>query len=198
MRVLGLTGGIGMGKSTVAAMLQTCGMPVFDADRAVHALQAPGGAAVPAIAALVPQAVQGGVIDRAVLRQAVIGNAVLMRGLERILHPMVRAARGRFLAAWRRRGVAWVVLDIPLLIEIGADRMCDLVVVVSAPRAVQRQRVARRRGMSAAQADRIIARQMPDGRKRARADVVIHTGASLARTGREVRALVRRMEREFR
>jgi len=198
MRVLGLTGGIGMGKTTVAAMMRARGLPVFDADRTVHELQKPGGRAVAAIAALVPQAVQGETIDRPALRAAVIGNPALMRGLEQILHPMVRQARARFLAACRRRGVRWAVLDIPLLIETGADRLCDLVVVVSAPRRVQRQRVARRGGMSAVQADRIIARQMPDRRKRVHADVVIDTGCALMCTRRQVQALVRNLQRDFR
>ena len=175
VRVIGLTGGIGMGKSTVAAALRRAGMPVFDADREVHRLQAAGGAAVGPIAELVPDAVRDGRIDRAALRRAVIGRPEMMRALERIIHPLVRAAEARFLQRARAAGHAWAVLDIPLLLENDGDRRCDHVIVVSAPASLQRARIARRRGMSAEQADRIIAAQMPDREKRRRADTVIRT-----------------------
>ncbi len=190
MRIIGLTGGMGMGKSTAASALARAGLPVFDADRAVHRLQARGGGAVKALAALLPAAVRDGVIDRARLRQAVIGDPAMMRRLEQIMHPLVRAEQRRFLARARAAGHAWVVLDIPLLMETGADRGCDHVVVVSAPRALQRFRIARRRGMSPAQADSLIARQMPDAAKRRRADTVIRTGLSRFHAQRQIRRML--------
>ncbi|MCQ8241233.1 dephospho-CoA kinase [Rhizosaccharibacter radicis] len=197
MKVLGLTGGIGMGKSTVAAAFRRAGLPVFDADREVHRLQQPNGRALPAIGRLVPGAVVGGRLDRAALRRAVVADPALFRKLEGILHPMVRAERRRFLQRQRRAGRSWVVLDIPLLFETApAGRRpadCDLVAVVSASPATQLARVRRRRSMSAAEAASIIARQMPDGEKRRRADVVIHSGLSRWQALREISRLLVRM-----
>lgn len=191
MKVIGLTGGIGMGKSTAALALARAGLPVFDADACVHALQAPGGRALPAIAALVPDAVLDGRLDRTILRRAVIADPSLFKELERILHPMVRAEQTRFLARARASGRRWAVLDIPLLLEGGGDRGCDLVMVVSAPRALQLARIRRRRrGMSEAEASVLIARQMPDRQKRARADVVIETGLSRFHSLRQIRRLL--------
>ncbi|WP_419728465.1 dephospho-CoA kinase [Lichenicola sp.] len=194
MRILGLTGGIGMGKSTAASALRRAGLPIFDADATVHALQAPGGRAVAAIGRLIPATVRDGRIDRAALRRAVIADDALMLRLERIIHPMVRAEQKRFLARMRRAGHAWAVLDIPLLFERGGDRLCDLVLVVSAPQALQMGRVRRRRrGMSPAEAESLIARQMPDIEKRRRADVVIKTGLSRAHSLRQIRRLLVRL-----
>ena len=178
MKIIGLTGGIGMGKSTAAAAFRRAGLPVFDADAAVHRLQARGGRAVPAIAAAFPGTVQGGAVDRARLRAAALAEPGAMRVLERILHPMVRREEAAFLARARRAGRRAAVLDIPLLLETGGDRRVDLVVVVSAPPAVQLGRVRRRRGMSVAETRAIIGRQMPDRDKRRRADVVVQTGLS--------------------
>lgn len=196
MRIIGLTGGIGMGKSTAAAALARAGLPVFDADACVHALQAPHGRAVPAIAELVPDAVRDGVIDRAVLRRAVIADTALLKGLERILHPMVRDEQRRFLGRSRACGHAWAVLDVPLLLEGGGDRECDIVMVVSAPRALQLARVRARRGMDASEASALIARQMPDAQKRARADVVIATGLSRHHSLRQIRRALARLRTE--
>ncbi|MCQ8277170.1 dephospho-CoA kinase [Acetobacteraceae bacterium KSS8] len=193
MKIIGLTGGIGMGKSTVASALRRAGLPVFDADRTVHRLQAPGGAAVAPIARLVPEAVREGRIDRAALRRAVIGRPEMMRALERIIHPLVRDAEKRFLRRAQAAGHRWAVLDIPLLLENGGERRCDHVIVVSAPAALQRARVARRRGMSAAEADHIIAAQMPDREKRRRADTVIRTGLSRYHSLRQLRRLLARL-----
>ena len=198
MKVIGLTGGIGMGKSTAAGVFRRARLPVFDADRTVHRLQAPGGAAVPAIAALVPAAVRDGRIDRAALRAAVIADPDKMRRLERILHPMVRAAQARFLRRARARGCRWAVIDVPLLLEGNGWRLCDLVVVVSAPRAIQLARVRRRRGMKASEAAAIIARQMPDAEKRRRADVVIRTGLSRSHSLRQIRRMLSRLRGEAR
>jgi dephospho-CoA kinase len=195
MRVIGLTGGIGMGKSAAAAALRRLGLPVFDADAAVHRLQAPGGAALPAIARAFPGTVQDGSLDRAALRAAVLGDAAALRRLEAILHPMVRAAERRFLARARAQGHRLAVLDIPLLFETGGEDRADIVVVVSAPAAVQRQRV-RARGRSDSQIDAILARQMPDAQKRRRADVVIRTGLSRHHSQRHLRRLVRQWRQQ--
>lgn len=178
MRVIGLTGGIGMGKSTAAGVFRRAGIPVHDADAAVHALYAKGGAAVPRIAALVPEAVRHGAVDRAVLGCAVLGEPALLRRLEEAVHPLVRREERRFLARCRRRGAAAAVLDIPLLFETGAESRVDRVVVVSAPASVQRARVLARPGMTEARLDAIRARQMPDAAKRRRADLVVPTGLS--------------------
>lgn len=178
MRIIGLTGGIGMGKSTVAAAFRRAAIPVFDADAAVHALQARGGRAVRAIGAAFPGAVRDGAVDRAALRAIAVPDPAAMRMLERILHPMVRADEQAFLARARRAGRRVAVLDVPLLLETGGERRVDLVLVVSAPSSVQRARVRARRQMTNAQIDTIIARQMPDAEKRRRADVIISTGLS--------------------
>ena len=190
MKVLGLTGGMGMGKSTVATLLRTAGLPVFDADAVVHHLQAPGGAALPPIARLAPDAVKDGHLDRAALRQAVLAHPALLKKLEAIMHPLVRQARTRFLRRYRRQGAAWVVLDIPLLFETGGERLCNRVAVVSVPPWVQRRRVALRRNMSHTQARRLIACQMPDARRVQKADTVLRTGLSLKETERQVRRLL--------
>ncbi|WP_144187110.1 dephospho-CoA kinase [Elioraea rosea] len=178
MRVIGLTGGIGMGKSTAAKVFRRAGIPVHDADAAVHRLYARGGEAVPAIAALVPEAVKHGAVDRAVLGAAVLGKPDLLARLERAVHPLVRRAEQRFLARCRRAGARAAVLDIPLLFETGGESRVDAVVVVSAPASVQRARVLRRQGMTEARLAAILARQMPDAEKRRRADLVVPTGLS--------------------
>jgi len=178
VKIVGLTGGIGMGKSTVARLLRQRRLLVFDADAEVHRLQAPGGAALPAIGAAFPGTVVDGRLDRARLRAAVLGDAAALRRLEAIIHPLVRAGEQRFVARARRAGAGCVVLDIPLLFETGGDRRVDAVWVVSAPAAVQRARVRARGGLGEAQIDAILARQMPDALKRRRADAVIPTGLS--------------------
>lgn len=178
MIVLGLTGSIGMGKSTVAAMFRRLRVPVFDADAAVHALQAPGGAALPAIEAAFPGTVVAGVLDRAALGARVFGDDAALRTLEGIVHPRVAAARAGFLR--RHRRAALVVLDIPLLFEGGGADACDLVAVVSAPADVQRARVLARPGMTEAKLAAILAAQMPDAEKRARAEFVIDTSQGLS------------------
>ena len=190
MKVIGLTGGIGMGKSTAAAAFRRAGLPVFDADAAVHRLQGHGGRAVPAIAAAFPGAVRDGAVDRARLRAAAIGDPAAMAGLERILHPLVRQEERAFLARARRAGRRAAVLDIPLLLETGGERRVDLVVVVSAPPAVQMARVRARRRMTPDQISAIVARQMPDWEKRRRADVVIPTGLSRHHALRRLRRLM--------
>lgn len=195
MKIIGLTGGIGMGKSTAAAAFRRAGIPVFDADASVHQLQARGGRGVAPIEAAFPGTTRDGAVDRAALRQAVLGNAEALHRLEGILHPLVRQDERAFIARARRAGNRAVVLDIPLLFETGWDDGVDQIVVVSAPRAVQIQRVRRRRSMSSADIGAIIARQMPDAEKRRRADVVIHTGLSRHHAQRALRRFVRTLRR---
>jgi dephospho-CoA kinase len=178
VRIIGLTGGIGMGKSTAAAAFRRARIPVFDADAAVHRLQAPGGRAVRPIGAAFPGTVKNGRLDRAALRAAVLGDPAALKRLERIVHPMVRAEERAFLARARRYGARAAVLDIPLLLETGGRRHVDTVVVVSAPRDIQIHRVGLRRRMDRVQIQAVIARQMPDAEKRRRADVVVRTGLS--------------------
>ena len=187
MKVIGLTGGIGMGKSFAAGVLRRAGVPVFDADVAVHRLQAPGGRALSAIARAFPGTVQDGVLDRAALRARVLADRAQLRVLEAILHPLVRAEQQRFLARARGAGKSLVALDIPLLFETGGKRRVDLVMVVSAPRAVQLARVRRRRRMSEAEIARVIELQVPDAEKRRRADVVVRTGLSRFHATRALR-----------
>jgi dephospho-CoA kinase len=190
--VLGLTGSIGMGKSTAAAMLRRLGVPLFDADQVVHRLLAPTGAAVPAVSAAFPgvETAAGG-IDRGLLGKQVFGDPAALRRLEAILHPMVAAEERRFLARSRARRVPLVVLDIPLLFETGAERRCDYVLVVSAPPLVQRQRVMRRPGMTEIRLNAILKKQLPDHRKRQRADFVVPTGAGRSLTLRRLKSIVR-------
>jgi dephospho-CoA kinase len=178
LRIIGLTGGIGMGKSTAAAAFRRARIPVFDADLAVHRMQAKGGRAVKAIEAAFPGTTQNGAVDRSALRHAVLGNREALTRLEHILHPMVEAEERAFVGRARRAGKRAVVLDIPLLFEVKGDERVDTVVVVSAPLAIQIHRVAKRRGMSKVDVEAIIARQMPDGEKRRRADLVVKTGLS--------------------
>ena len=185
--VLGLTGSIGMGKSTVAAMFAREGLPVFDADAAVRALQGPGGKALPAIEAAFPGVTGPAGLDRPALATRVFGDPAALRRLEAIMHPLVAATRARFLRRHARARV--VVLDIPLLLETGGDRACDAVAVVSAPARVQRARVLARPGMSPAKFVAILAQQMSDAAKRARADYVIPTGRGRPLTRAAVRAI---------
>ncbi|RMD61954.1 MAG: dephospho-CoA kinase [Alphaproteobacteria bacterium] len=193
--VIGLTGSIGMGKTTVAQMLRWLGVPVHDADAAVHRLMGRGGAAVAAVGAAFPGVVCAGAVDRARLGARVFEDRAALRRLEAILHPLVRAAARDFLrrAARRRHPVA--VLDIPLLFETGGEALCDTVWVVSAPAFVQRARVLMRAGMTPARFAAIAAKQIPDVQKRRRADVVIRTGLSKRHTWRQVHSAVNRARR---
>ena len=173
LRVVGLTGSIGMGKSAAAAILGRLGVPVYDADAAVHALYAKGGAAVGPVGAAFPGTVVDGAIDRAALSRLLVADPAGIARLEAIVHPLARARQRRFLAGAALARRPLVVLDIPLLFETGGDRHCDGVMVVSAPEFLQRQRVLARPGMTAAKFALILARQMPDAEKRRRADAVI-------------------------
>jgi dephospho-CoA kinase len=193
VKILGLTGGIGMGKSTASRTFLRLGIPVFDADAAVHRLQGRGGRAVAPIAAAFPGSVRDGMVDREVLRRAVLGQPVALKRLERIVHPLVRAEERRFLGTARRQGRRLAVLDIPLLFETRGEARCDFVLVVSAPAAVQRARVLRRPGMTPERMAAILARQTPDAEKRRRADFIIRTGLSRHFAQRGIRRLLERL-----
>jgi dephospho-CoA kinase len=189
--ILGLTGSIGMGKSTAAAMLRRLGVPLFDADAVVHRLLGRGGAAVREVEAAFPGVrSEAGHVDRQLLAQRVFGHPEELRRLEGILHPMVRAAERRFVAHARARHEKLIVLDIPLLFETRGTGRCDYVLVVSAPARLQRERVMRRRGMTARRFGEIIGAQLPDSEKRQRADFVVLTALSKAATFRRLQAIV--------
>lgn len=190
MKILGLTGSIGMGKSTAAAMLRRMRVPVHDADATVHRLLRRGGAAVPAIAAAFPGVVENGAVDRQELGRRVFGQPAELRRLEAILHPLVRQAESDFLRRHRRRRTPLVVLDIPLLFETGGQRRCDRVAVVSCPAFLQAQRVLRRPGMTMARLAAIRAQQMPDVEKRRRADFVLPTGTGRSPVWRGLRRIL--------
>jgi dephospho-CoA kinase len=195
MIVLGLTGSIGMGKSTAAAVIRRLGVPLYDADAEIHKMLGPGGAAVAAVEAAFP-GVRGedGAIDRRRLGARVFGKPEELRRLERILHPMVRAVERRWVAQQRVRGAKLVVLDIPLLFETDRIDRVDGVIVVSAPLRLQRARVMRRPGMSAERFSAVLASQFPDRKKRQRADFVVSTALSRAAAARQLEAIVRRVK----
>ncbi|MCW3781475.1 dephospho-CoA kinase [Defluviimonas salinarum] len=187
--LLGLTGSIGMGKSTTAAMFAAEGVPVWDADAAVHRLYAKGGAAVPAIATLCPEAVVDGAVDRTGLKAWIASDPAALAQIEAAVHPFVAADRAAFIAGAKADGATLVVLDIPLLFETGAETWLDATLVVTAPVETQRARVLARPGMTEAQLAAILARQMPDAEKRARATHVIET-RSLDQTRAAVQNLI--------
>lgn len=188
MMIIGLTGSIGMGKSTVAAMFADEGVPVFDADAEVHKLQGPAGKVVAAIEARFPGTTGESGVNRTALAKAVLRDDAAMKALEAIVHPAVGAERAGFLA--RHADAPMVVFDVPLLFETGGDRGVDKVVVVSAAADVQRARTLARAGMSEGKLDAILARQTPDAEKRARADFVIATDVSLEQTRAAVRRVI--------
>ncbi|MCP3734048.1 dephospho-CoA kinase [Sphingomonas sp. RP10(2022)] len=188
MKVLGLTGSIGMGKSTVAAMFAAEGVPVFDADAAVHRLQGSGGRVVPAIEAAFPGTTDADGVNRPALAAAVLNDDTAMKRLEAIVHPAVAEERATFLAA--HADAPLVVFDVPLLFETGGDRNVDATLVVSAAPDVQRARTLARPGMTAAKFEAILARQLPDADKRARATHVIATDVALDRTRDAVRRVI--------
>jgi dephospho-CoA kinase len=188
---LGLTGSVGMGKSTTARLFAEAGVPVWDADAAVHRLYAAGGGGAAAIREMVPGAMAGGAVDRDRLRAAVTAEPGLLDRIEAAVHPLVAEDRAGFVAAHRQAPI--LLFDIPLLYETGADAWLDGVLVVTAPAEVQRARVLERPGMTEAALARILARQMPDAEKRARADFVIATDEGVEAARAEVLALVARL-----
>ena len=188
MFILGLTGSVGMGKSATAKMFAEEGVPVHDADAAVHALYE--GEAVQPIEAAFPGTTADGKVDRLKLGERVIGHADEIRRLERIVHPLVAAVRDEFLAEAGRRGAKIAVLDIPLLYETGGETLCDAVIVVSAPAQIQRERVLARPGMTEAKFAALLAKQMPDVDKRARADFVVDTSKGFDAARAQVRDIL--------
>lgn len=196
MKVIGLTGSIGMGKSTTAAMFAAEGVPVHDADAEVHNIYGAGGAAVAAVGAAFPGVVSEGMIDRAALSKQVLGNPEALKRLEAIVHPLLGAARAGFFEQAEKDGAELVVLDVPLLFETGGHAKVDAVVVVSAPPDVQRARVLAREGMTAEKLDAILARQVPDAEKRARADYVIDTGEGMESARRQVHEVIAAMSEQ--
>jgi dephospho-CoA kinase len=195
MIVVGLTGGVGMGKSTAAAMLRRLGVPVHDADATVHRLMAKGGAAVAAVAEKFPDALRDGAIDRKMLGRRVFGDPPALKRLEAILHPLVRRDEIRFLKEMRTRRAAIAVLDIPLLFETGGGKRCDVVITMTAPGFLQRRRVLARPGMTEATLASILARQVPDWRRRRAADYVVPSGIGRAVAFRRLRRIVEELRR---
>jgi dephospho-CoA kinase len=194
MIVLGLTGSIGMGKSTTAGMFAEARIPVYSADEAVHRLYA--GRAVPLIEAAFPGTTGINGVDREKLSAAVVGRPEALAKLEEIIHPLVHEEREAFLEEARASGADLVVVDIPLLFEIGAENEVDKILVVSAAPEIQRKRVLARPGMTEAKLDAILARQMPDAEKRARADFIIDTGRGFDAARAEVEDIIRRVREE--
>jgi len=191
MVIIGLTGSIGMGKTAAADHLRRLGLPVHDADAAVHEMMAAGGEAVAAIAAVFPGVVRDGAVDREALGAIVYADPAALSRLEAIVHPLVRRREDDFLSRSALRRTAIAVLDIPLLFETHGDRRVDATIVVSAPAFIQAQRVLRRPGMTAERLARIRAQQMPDAEKRRRADFVVHTGLGKDRSLRELTAIIK-------
>jgi dephospho-CoA kinase len=185
---IALTGSIGMGKSTVARMFEAAGVPVFDADAVVRALQAPGGGLVDKIGEIFPGCVRSGTLDRECLATIVLADRDKLAALEAIVHPAVRQAREQFIA--EHPDAPALLFEIPLLFETNGEAEFDKIVVVSAPADVQRARVLRRTGMTAAKLDSILARQMSDEQKRAKADFVVDSGADLSTTESQVRDIL--------
>jgi dephospho-CoA kinase len=194
MLILGLTGSIGMGKSETARMFERRGVPVYDADAAVHRLYQKGGAGVEPVSIAFPGALKDGAIDRGALGAAVLGKPGALERLERLVHPLLAGERQAWLEAQDQAGHPIVVLDIPLLLEGGGEKDVDIVIVVSASEAVQRARVLERPGMTGEKLGIIRAKQMPDEEKRLRADVVLDTGQGLAVTDEAVGALLERLK----
>jgi len=194
MKVLGLTGSVGMGKSTIAAMLRRMRVPVYDADAAVHRALAPGGEAVAAVLREFPTVGRGGGIDRRALGAQVFGDRAALRRLEAILHPLVARDERRFVALARARRRRLVVLDVPLLYESKGEERCDLVLVVWAPSFLQRVRVLKRPGMTAARFSFIRAQQTSEREKRRRADFLVPSGLGRADTWRRLTRVLRHCE----
>ncbi|MDH3242167.1 MAG: dephospho-CoA kinase [Alphaproteobacteria bacterium] len=192
-RIIGLTGSIGMGKSTAAAMLERLHVPVFYADRYAHGLLEPGGGAVTAVHDAFPDVVEHGVISRPALGRAVFGDAAALGRLEGILHPLVRQGEHAFIARQNLRRIPIAALEIPLLFETRAELLCDVVVVLTAPDFVQEARVMARPGMTKARLEAVRARQMPEVEKCRRADFVVPTGLGRRRTFLGLKAVVRKL-----
>lgn len=197
MRIIGLTGSIGMGKSETTKMFRALGVPVFDADAAVHELQVKNGPAIPAIATEFPGVITDGELDRDALGKIVFADPVAKKKLEAIIHPLVAEKRIAFFDKATEDGNAFVVLDVPLLFETGGNKACDKVVVVTAPADVQRERVLARPGMSEDKFNNILSRQTPDGEKRAGADYIVETDKGLEYARKKVAQIVAELTKEY-
>ncbi|MGI9372480.1 MAG: dephospho-CoA kinase [Hyphomicrobiales bacterium] len=193
MKILGLTGSIAMGKSETSRMFRALGVPVFDADKAVHELYAKGGAAIEPLGKLFPDAIIDGAVDREQLGKRVLGDEQAMKQLEAIVHPLVREMRVEFIETARKEGHMLVVLDIPLLFETGYDEELDAIVVVSAPYEIQRERVLNRPGMTEEKFQAILSRQVPDAEKRKKADFIVDSSQGLEHAAEQVDQIVREL-----
>ena len=191
MRIIGLTGSIGMGKSTTAAMFREAGVPVYDADAAVHELYKAGGAAVGPVEAAFPGVVRDGAVDRELLRQRVLGDPEALKKLNAVVHPIVAADRIGFFERKGEAGADIVIMDVPWIYETGGEKNLEAVIVVTAPADVQRQRVLARPGMTAERLDAILAQQVPDAEKRARADYVVDTSQGLEAARAQVKEILK-------
>lgn len=194
MIVLGLTGSIGMGKSTTAKMFAEAGIPVWDADSTVHRLYAAGEAGAQAIAGIAPQAITDGAVDRNKLRDAILKDPDLLKKVEAVIHPLVGRDRAEFLREARENGQKIAVVDIPLLFEGGGEKNVDQVVVVTAPASVQRARVLERPGMTVEAFEAILAKQVPDAVKREKADHLIDTSLGMEHATRRVAEIIASLE----
>lgn len=194
MIIIGLTGSIGMGKSTTAQMFRDEGCPVFDADAAVHELYAKGGKAVPIIKAVFPNAIKDGAVDRSVLGRHMRSDALHLKVLESFIHPLVSESRAVFFEKYKAAKI--VVMDVPLLFETGLDKGVHYIVVVTAPYDVQKERVLSREGMTAELFEALLSRQMPDAEKRRRANALIFTDKGLENAREQVQKIIRNLELE--
>lgn len=195
MKIIGLTGSIGMGKSTTAAMFREAGIPVYDADAEVHKAYDVGGAAVEPVGAAFPGVVKDGKVDREELRKRVLGNPEALKVLNGIVHPIVGRARAAVFEEAEKAGADMVVLDVPLIFETGGEKNMHKVIVVSAPADMQRARVLAREGMTPERLDAILAQQTPDAEKRARADYVVDTGNGLDAARAQVTKIIEDLRR---
>ena len=193
MKTIGLTGSIGMGKSTTAAMFREAGIPIYDADAEVHKAYDVGGAAVEPVGAAFPGVVREGRIDREELRKRVLGNPEALKVLNGIVHPIVGRARAAVFEAAQAQGADMVILDVPLIFETGGEKNMHKVIVVSAPPEMQRARVLAREGMTPERLDAILAQQVPDAEKRARADFIVDSGQGFEAAREQVREILRRV-----
>jgi len=190
MKIIGLTGSIGMGKSTTAAMFREAGIPVYDADAAVHEAYDVGGIAVGPVGEAFPGVVKDGRVDREELRKRVLGNPDALKVLNGIVHPLIGKNRAKVFEAAQAAGADMIIMDVPLIFETGGEKNMDAVIVVSAPADVQRERVLAREGMTPERLDAILAQQVPDAEKRARADYVVDTGKGLEPARAQVKAII--------
>jgi dephospho-CoA kinase len=190
MKIIGLTGSIGMGKSTTAAMFREAGIPIYDADAEVHKAYDVGGAAVGPVGEAFPGVVKDGKVDREALRQRVLGDPAALKVLNGIVHPIVGRARAAVFEEAQARGADMVILDVPLIFETGGEKNMHKVIVVSAPADMQRERVLAREGMTPERLDAILAQQLPDAEKRARADYVVDTGRGLEAARAQVAEII--------